>query len=368
MKIKTITCHDVYNAGASLQAYALMKYLQNRGHDVKIINYKPPYLSHHYDLFYVPNPKYNHGILKIIYIVLKLPQRLISLKSKKKKDFDDFTHRYLSLTSEYTSCDEMINQFNDTDIFITGSDQIWNPIFKNGYDPSFYLQFAPSSSIKASYAASFAIEVKQHPFTNEIKNWLSYLDKISVREKSGLEILSNYNISGALVLDPVFLLDSNQWNKIALKKNKKRTIFVNDFDENNLIKDIALKLADRYNAIIVSLQHLGYEDEILDNQGPIGFLTAIRDSVCVISNSFHATAFSLIYHTEFYVVNRCENINTRMKDLLSLVGLSNRLISSVDHLSDNGYINWNEVDQRINKKRNESIEYIYQIEELSKKR
>ena len=109
--------------------------------------------------------------------------------------------------------------------------------------------------------------------------------------------------------------------------------------KNNLIKDIALKLADKYDAIIVSLQHLGYEDEILDNQGPMGFLTAIRDSVCVISNSFHATAFSLIYHTEFYVVNRCENINTRMKDLLSLVGLSNRLISSVDHLSDNGYIN-----------------------------
>lgn len=368
MKIKTITCHDVYNAGASLQSYALMKYLQNKGHEVEIINYKPSYLSHHYDLFYVPNPQYNHGILKVIYIILKLPQRLIALRSKKKKNFDDFTQQYLSLTNKYTSCKEMIDQFHDTDIFIAGSDQIWNPLFQNGYDPSFYLQFAPKQSIKASYAASFAIEASQHPYTNEIKEWLSYLDKISVREKTGLEILNHYYISGTVVLDPVFLLDFNQWNEIALKKTQERMIFVNDFDNSSLIKEIALKLADKYDAIIVSLQHLGYENKLLENQGPLGFLTAIRDTICVISNSFHATAFSLIYHTEFYVVNRQESINTRMKDLLSMVGLSNRLISSIDHLPDNDYMNWDEIDQRINAKRDESIEYIHQIEELAKKR
>lgn len=368
MKIRTITCHDVYNAGASLQAYALMTFLKNRGHDVEIIDYKPSYLSHHYDLFYVPNPKYNHGLLKVIYIILKLPQRLLSLKSKKKRDFDYFTNNYLKLTKRYHRCEEMMNSFNDVDIFFAGSDQIWNPLFQNGHDKSFYLQFASQQSVKATYAASFAVEENIYPYSNEIKEWLLYLDKISVREKSGLEILKNYHISGNVVLDPVFLLDFHQWNEIFLKKTQEKMIFVYDFDNNDLIKNIALKLADKYNAIIVSSQHLGYEDKILDNQGPIGFLTAIRDSICVISNSFHATAFSLIFHTEFYVVKRNENINTRMKDLLSMVDLSDRFISSMDSLPDNNYIDWNIVDQLINIKRTESIQYIQSIEDLAESR
>ena len=85
MKICIITCHDVYNSGASLQAYALMKYLQNNGHEVEIIDYKPDYLSNHYKLSAVSNPKYEKNlILKIIYLALKLPQRILALRIKKK--------------------------------------------------------------------------------------------------------------------------------------------------------------------------------------------------------------------------------------------------------------------------------------------
>ena len=72
MKIKTITCHDVYNSGASLQAYALMKYLEEKGNEVEIIDYKPDYLSNHYKLWAITNPKYEKNIiLKIIYLILK---------------------------------------------------------------------------------------------------------------------------------------------------------------------------------------------------------------------------------------------------------------------------------------------------------
>ncbi|WP_347915893.1 polysaccharide pyruvyl transferase family protein [Clostridium saudiense] len=96
MKIKTITCHDVYNSGASLQAYALMKYLQNNGHEVEIIDYKPDYLSNHYKLSAVSNPKYEKNlILKIIYLALKLPQRILALRIKKK--YDEFKDKYLKI-------------------------------------------------------------------------------------------------------------------------------------------------------------------------------------------------------------------------------------------------------------------------------
>src|ERR1700730_10319334 len=97
MKICTITCHDVYNHGASLQAYGLMKYLKDCGHDVEIINYKPDYLSNHYKIFSINSPKWEKNVIaRLIYLTLKFPSRLIDLK--RKKAFDRFKSKYLILT------------------------------------------------------------------------------------------------------------------------------------------------------------------------------------------------------------------------------------------------------------------------------
>ena len=105
MKIRTITCHDVYNVGASLQAYALQTYLKSLGHDVKIIDYKPDYLSKHYRLDVVGNPKYDKPFVREAYLLAKLPERLHALP--RKKTFDSFTAKHLDLTRRYTSNEEL---------------------------------------------------------------------------------------------------------------------------------------------------------------------------------------------------------------------------------------------------------------------
>ena len=176
MKIKTITCHDVYNAGASLQSYALMTFLRNNGHDVEIIDYKPDYLSHHYDLWYIPNPKYRNILLKYPYLLAKLPGRLKDLFSQRKKDYDNFTKNYLKLTNRYNSIEELKKNPPLADVYFAGSDQIWNTMFNNGYDPAFYLQFGDKDTIKASYAASFAVEEQDYTYGSNIKKWLLELD------------------------------------------------------------------------------------------------------------------------------------------------------------------------------------------------
>ena len=153
MKIRTITCHDVYNVGASLQAYALQTYLKSLGHDVKIIDYKPDYLSKHYRLDVVGNPKYDKPFVREAYLLAKLPERLHALP--RKKTFDSFTAKHLDLTRRYTSNEELQADPPEADVFFAGSDQIWNPLFPNGKDPAFYLDFA-LHGIRASYAASFA--------------------------------------------------------------------------------------------------------------------------------------------------------------------------------------------------------------------
>ena len=98
MKVKTITCHRVYNHGASLQEYALLKYLKSLGHDAEAINYTPDYLSNHHNFYNVANPKYDKFFIKWLYLLAKLPQRLTMLK--RKKAFDDFENTYIPFTKK----------------------------------------------------------------------------------------------------------------------------------------------------------------------------------------------------------------------------------------------------------------------------
>ena len=159
MKIKTITCHDVYNVGASSQAFALVSYLRKRGHDAQIIDYKPYNLSNHYPLWVLGNPAYDKPILRELYNLAKLPGRLKARNGKRKAEYDRFTAEFLPLTPRrYTSNDDLKQNPPEADVYFAGSDQIWNCFFPNGKDPAFYLDFAPAGSVRASYAASFAMD------------------------------------------------------------------------------------------------------------------------------------------------------------------------------------------------------------------
>ena len=234
MKVKTITCHDVYNLGASLQAYALAEYLSEIGQEVEIIDYKPLYLQH-YNLKKVNNPAYDKPVLKELYLLLKLPERLKGRRSKRKKEFDKFRETFLPITNQtYCTNEELKRDVPEADIYFAGSDQIWNTLFKNGKDPAFYLDFAPSESIRASYAASFATEDIVEEEKVNVKKRLEKMDYISVREKSGIEIINQLGIKGAVqVLDPVFLLKQAKWIEIEKKGDfREPYLLVYDFEGN----------------------------------------------------------------------------------------------------------------------------------------
>ena len=236
MKIYTITCHDVYNHGASLQAFALLRYLTQCGHDVEIIDYKPAYLSNHYKLFRIDNPKWEDNFLtKLIYLMIKVPLRIPGLK--RKRAFDQFTASYLTLTkSRYQSNKELKEKLPERDVYLCGSDQIWNSLYQNGKDPE--------RKIKASFAASFAtdeVEVESIPFA---KKAITRLNGISVRERSGVSILNRMGIyNGKHVVDPTLLLSREEWNHIGEKQFSQNYILVYDFDNNSLIKEIAIKIS-----------------------------------------------------------------------------------------------------------------------------
>ena len=332
MKIRTITCHDCYNFGASLQAYALQHYLESKGHDVKIINYKPDYLSGHFKFGAVDNPIYCRPVVKQLYLLAKLPERLLSLP--RKNAYDRFTSKYLHLTHRYNSYEELKDSAPNADVYIAGSDQIWNTLLPNGRDAAFYLDFGKPDVRRISYAASFATKEVVPDYKAFVSDEIAKLDFVSIRERISLSLLKSLGrIDGVAVCDPVFLLSKKEWGRLienyVINCNEKY-LLVYLTDKSDEIKHIALDIQkstgwEIYNVGAFSMK---WAHRNFINVGPLDFVKLISGAQYVISNSFHATAFSLIFERNFCVVNRKEGINERMKSILEDVGLEHRLSSS----------------------------------------
>lgn len=323
-EIKIITCHDVYNAGASLQAYALSTYLKNLGHRVENIDYKPYYLKH-YELWGVRNPKYDKPVLREMYNILKLPIRIKERFSKRKKAFDWFTKEYLTVTSRtFQSNEELKNARINADVFLAGSDQIWNTVFQNGRDPAFYLDFVRTNAVRASYAASFATDALEEEYQEKIISWIQKLDFVSVREKTGLDILQQLHIDNACqVLDPVFLLSREEWESLLNKEIPGESyVLLYDFDNNEELNEKAKLLANENGWKIYSIFPNKVCDRCFYHEGPLEFLSLIKNAEMVLSNSFHATAFSIIFEKQFLVYDRKDKINTRMRDILETLEIT----------------------------------------------
>ncbi len=340
MKIKTITCHRVYNYGASLQAFALQHYLEKNGHNVEIIDYWPKQFHARYNLWYVhQESKYRKIIdkLPLLRYPLGLKNNWWMLKTwGRRKAFLSFENAYLHITPiTYFNSHELASNPPVADCYIVGSDQVWNTDCENGRHSAYYLDFGDKNTKRISYAASFGIPLVKNEYKEFVAEKIQRLDYVSVREKTGLDILDNMGIHNAVqVCDPVFLLSPSDWehllsSTIPYPSLTKGYILVYDFLHNdNRIKDITLKLSKSRNLPIVSVNDyssVSYAKKNINNAGPLEFLNLIKGASAVVSNSFHATAFSVIFGKDFYVYPLISQRNSsRMTDFLSDIGLLSR--------------------------------------------
>lgn len=336
MKIKTITCHDVYNYGASLQAFALQSFLESNGHDVEIIDYKPNYIDLHYKVSTYIHPdsplfKYLHGsfLLRLIYGLKRFVWYIPSWS--RKMAFDAFTRTKLKLTKTYKSYSALCRETPDADTYIVGSDQVWNSVtMYNGNDPTFYLQFAPKAKKRIAYAASFGSTSCSEEHREEIKQWLSSLGSISVREKSGVELLNRLGINGTHVCDPVFLLTENEWrSKLNIGERSERYVLIYNLTSRNekLVND-AKRTAECLGVKLYSVSPFKIPEADLNfnNVGPEEFISLIFNSSYVFTNSFHATALSIIARRQFCTYNYHSISNSsRMYSVLEEMDLLDRL-------------------------------------------
>ena len=370
MIIRTITCHHRFNHGAMLQAYALAHYLRSLGHDVKVIDYSPSYSPGRakVNFRWVPH-RFDYLGVRTLYRLAKLRKNIFAQKRYDAQE--SFYNRYIPVTSvRYNSIDELKNDPPVADIYIAGSDQIWNTTFHNGKDAAFYLDFGKPKR-KISYAASFATRDLEPGTEGFVKDKLHNFDAISVRELSGLELLNSLGFNGQFVVDPVFLLGREQWNEFdnGGEIEDGGYILTYDFEpKKSTVKRVAKRLAALYGCKIYSVTSapsiFSYADKSYLTCGPDMFVRLIKHARCIVSNSFHGTVFSMIYGKDFFVVNRKDGLNARMQDLLSRYNLNDRLVD--DRASDADLvksIDYGQVIIKLENDINESKSFlIHQIE------
>ena len=332
MRINTLTTYDVYNYGASLQAYALMTYLQNKDNEVEIINFQPEYLTRKYDYRWVnPESKMSkYAITRTAYRILKYIQRQTTMG--RKYQFDYFNHQILKETATvYHSFEELKKNPPQADLYLVGSDQIWNVFYEAGRDPAFFLDWVKEGK-KASYAASFSYLEIDEANKRRIQKSLQSFTAVSVREFHGIDILSNMNITGTWVLDPIFLLSIEEWKKLMSPFNKKeKYLLIYDFEGNKELKEFAIQYAKTKNLKIYSINDtypLLYAHRNFGCAGPKEFLALIYHCDTFVSNSFHGTAFSILFNKPVFVFNRHRHkVNSRMESLMTLFGLTDCILT-----------------------------------------
>lgn len=346
MKVKIITCNRANNYGARLQAYALWHHLTELGHDTSVIDYCPPYLDFYVQLMFFPGL----NIKDWVKLAVRYPER--RCKITKFAHLEQFSSTMTKLTPvKYASLDALRSDPPVADMYIAGSDQIWNTSFLNGLDPAFYLDFGDASIRRISYAASFATERVDRRHIDFLRRNLTRLDAVSVREESGKKIAESLGIHADICCDPAFLLDAGEWDKICANNHTRNNfLFVYDFEHSTEIKAVAKKIAKVRNLKIftVSERPLGYADQDFSDCSPATFLWLIRNADCVLSNSLHGTIFSIIFKRDFFVVNRFDGLNVRMYDLMKRYGLQHRTITpATDETTLSDHIDYTAVSEKL---------------------
>ncbi len=334
-KVILITRHAIPNYGSILQAFASVQLLIEKGYDVKILDYVP--IDEIPRRLYIPMLKGSrfaqHKVLKYAYITLRMPDFWV-MGSK----FRRFQKDLLPLTKTFHHNNDLREETFNADIYITGSDQVWGPIALNEYDASYFLDFLPKESKRLAFSASFGNTKFSEIALAEYKKMLSLYDQIMVREKSAIGLLESLGIHGVnQVLDPTLMFNKSFWEtKITTIPRNDKYVLVYQVHDNKKMelyaKQLSKKLGFRLVRLSNSFAHIlrGGKFEYLPEPGR--FLNLFRNAEYVVTNSFHATVFSLIFERPFSIIHSGET-NTRINSLLNLVRLEGRQIKDFEDFS-----------------------------------
>lgn len=361
-KINIITFQNAHNYGAMLQTYALQQKLSEKN-DVTIINYENSTIGDSYKVIHILKENAKSFIKSVI------KSMLYFLKRKKRfYNFRKFVKENLNLTKEtFYSEIELKEKYPSADIYITGSDQVWNSKITKGLQDSYTLNFGDEHTKRISYAASIGNSKISEEEKNIYKEKISKLDYISVREETAKKVLEEILEKPIeVVLDPTLLLKKEDWeNKIAnFKREKQKYILAYVVEPDQEYVKIVNELSQKTGLKVI---HFSFRNMKLKNilrnasiEGPLEFINLIKNAEYIICTSFHATIFSIIFNKKFFVVPHRET-GSRVTDLLRKMEISNRAIDSLDafcKLNYNEEIDYEKINIIIESERNKSLKWL----------
>jgi hypothetical protein len=361
MKAGIITFHRAYNYGAALQAYALRTALCKIGFEAEVIDYGKIGQTKRFDF---PTNGIKPFVAAMILNVLSLTNADI-----RRYRFRKFLKNQMGVSDErYTDHNQLTDIENKYDLFITGSDQVWNP-FLTDNDTTYLLDFVKDSEKKISYAASYGLKQIPNEFEQVFKMNLSDFKSISVREQAGQVITKELTgHDSTIVLDPTFLLDADEWDKIAITPRLKSPYilcFSIMNDPEGLISFCKyLSKMTGYQIVRIANPYLKIENGIktIATAGPREFLGLIKNASIVITNSFHGTAFSIIYQKPFFTFLYNNDRDIRLKEITNKLGLTHRLIGEKNKMITKYdiSIDYSVVNNKLKNEQDSSLNYLSQ--------
>ena len=354
MRIGIITFHRSYNYGSVLQALALQTYLEQRGDSAQIIDFVYSKDFRQYRVFrwhlYLKHPKVFFRDMKRLFYNLR-----------RKRNFVSFINSKLNLTSKHYNEKSDMTELNKIyDTFICGSDQIWNLNCTKGVVDQFFLGFSSEEKKRIAYGPSIAHLHFDTSDKAKISVLLNRFDSIAVREKSTIPFVQSYtrNKVGS-VMDPTFLLDQSYYKNLEEKTSKivPEYIFYYQLEDNKKMRVECERFAKRKGLKILYIckDNIFNKEDSINLYGctPGRFLYLIHNACYVITNSFHATVFSIIYEKKFCTFTT-QGSAMRMIDLLKELALECRL----DIVNLERAIDYLEVKRKVEKLADESKHFL----------
>lgn len=353
-KTGILTFHRALNYGAVLQAYALQKTITRLGAECELVDYVCPKITHDYKPFRIEKGSFAKSFAKSTVMCRR--------RAKRAAAFKPFFENYLVKSKESYSPESIKEAAGKYDVFITGSDQVWSPRCV-GFDPAYFLTFADSRQ-KYSYAASFAVSELPPEQIDEYKSRLKDFQAYSVREQSGVKLVKELTGKTAMThLDPSLLLSREEWSKIAVKKLDKPYILIFAGQPPYELVNQALKLGAEKNLPVYQLwdapklKKTAVEHIVAPTVEE--FVGYFKNAEYVFTNSFHGTAFSVIFNKNLFV--ECKHRagkNIRAEELLKAVGIRRDITETG---LEETPVNWDDVNLKIKDLQRGSLEYLKSV-------
>ena len=357
MKIGILTQPLHANYGGLLQAFALQVILKRMGHDVLTVNWA-------HDSSYM-----RWGLDCCTTVVQRLMLRPVRFPSSpaKVKYMRRFTDRFIASHIAITRSMHRIStkklERYGFEAYVVGSDQVWRLAY-NAHIEWMYLSFVKDKSVKrVAYAASFGIDHWDYPQTvsQTCTDLAQRFDGISVREMDAVQLIKdNLGVSAQYVLDPTLLLNVEDYEQLLslpeAKPSGSIAVYMLDMnDEKRTLLD-ALQLRLHCNIHIIgnpNAQNCNFDYKERQSPPVEDWLNGIRQSDYVVTDSFHGTVFSIIFHKSFVCLGNKDRGNPRFSSILGMAGLENRQLDSPADLLPEAIsnllcepIDWSVVDMR----------------------